>query len=46
MNECPHCYCRKVDVEGKPHIACCMCEVRKLVVQQASVTTAGGFGRF
>lgn len=27
---CEHCFCKDVDVEGKPHIQCCMCSTRKL----------------
>lgn len=42
MNECPHCYCRNTEVEGRPHVACCMCDVRKLVVHRPPIWTDYG----
>lgn len=37
---CEHCYCQRVDVEGKPHARCCNCGHRKLVPPPA--TFGGG----
>ena len=39
MNECPHCYCKDTDVNGKAHVACCMCAVRRLAPNRLPIWT-------
>ena len=42
MSDCPHCYCQDTEVNGRPHVACCMCEVRKLLSYRLPIWTDYG----